>query len=485
MKSLNRNSIFILLTIILYSLLTIISLNYGYFWDTPQLISKEAHWFYLTDFSSLLLPAQNSGSEFIATGYHPPLMGIMTAALWKIFGYKLWVSHAFGFLWAIILIYNTFKLISKFFSDKHLGWVSVIVLLESSLLAQFTIASPDFILFTAFIVSLRAIFENKKYMLAVAIFFLSCVSMRGVFIATIMVIVNCYYTYLQSNKELTFRSIFNTLIPYFPTFFILVGYYSYFLIARGWFFTNSPYAEHYALPDSLQKIIAHLAGFVIRLIENGRIFIWLLGLYITYRTIKTKSFLDNKSKVLFLFLVLLTGLYVLFVFITQMPFSPRYFMPLYFMLTILVLQGVIKFMNEKNIRLVFIMVLFFELTGHFWIYPEKVAKSWESTLAHLPYYELREECFNYIDSQKLDYNEISAGFCLYGNRRFIELNNKVTHIGSKPDRKYFIYSNISNLEDEIVDELKNKTRWEQITEFKKGYVFIRIYQKQEVERLEK
>jgi len=480
MKLLNKNNIFLFLSFSIYVLLTIISLNYGYFWDTQQLISKEAHWFYLTNFSSFLLPAQNSGSEFIATGYHPPLMGIMTAALWKIFGYKLWASHVFVLLWAILLIFNSFKLISAFFADKHLGWVVLIVLLESTLLSQFTIASPDFILFTAFVISLRAIFENKKYMLAVAVFFLSCVSMRGVFIAAIMFVVHNYYIYLQSNKELSFRSVLKNLTPYLPTLFILVGYYSYYFIVRGWFFTNSPYAEHYILPNSLQKIIVHLASFIIRLIENGRIFIWLLGIYITYQTIKSKSILDSKTKALILFFILLTALYLLFVFITQMPFSPRYFMPIYFMLIILVLQGVIKFMDEKRIQLVFILVLCFELTGHFWIYPEKVAKSWESTLAHLPYYELREECFNYIDSQKLDYNDISAGFCLYGNRRFIELNNKVTHIGSKPDREYFIYSNISNLEDEIIDELQNNFKWKPIKEFKKGYVFIRIYQKLEL-----
>jgi len=481
MKLLNRNNLFLLLTLGVYALLTIISVNFGYFWDTPQLISKEAHWFYLTDFSSLLLPAPNSGSELIATGYHPPLMGIMTAALWKVFGYKLWVSHVFGFLWAIILIYNSFKLISKFFSDKQLGWVLPIALLESTLLAQFTIASPDFILFTAFVVSLRAIFENKKYMLAVAIVFLSCVSMRGVFIAAIMFVVNCYYTYLQSDKKLSIRSFVNTLSPYLPAFILLVSYYSYYLVSRGWFFTNSPYAEHYAMPNNFQKIIAHLAGFIIRLVENGRIFMWLLSIYIAYKTIKSKSVLDSKTKMLILFFILLTALYLLFVFITQMPFSSRYFMPIYFVLTILMLQGVIKYMNAKRVRLVFILVLFFQLTGHFWIYPEKTAKSWEGTLAHLPYYELREECFNYIDSQKLDYNDISAGFCLYGNRRFIELNDKVTHIVSTPDRKYFIYSNISNLEDEIIDELKNTTKWASIKEFKKGFVFIRIYQKREEE----
>ena len=89
MKLLNKSYIFFLISVIAYSLLTFICMNNGYFWDNIQQISKEAHWFYFTDFSSLLMPAQNSGAEIIATGYHPPLMGIMTAVLWKIFGYKI------------------------------------------------------------------------------------------------------------------------------------------------------------------------------------------------------------------------------------------------------------------------------------------------------------------------------------------------------------------------------------------------------------
>ena len=123
------------------------------------------------------------------------------------------------------------------------------------------------------------------------------------------------------------------------------------------------------------------------------------------------------------------------------------------------------------------LVLCFELTGHFWIYPEKIAKSWDCTLAHLPYYELRTECFNYIDLQKLDYKDISAGFCLYGNRRFIEMKNEDKTIGADTNRKYFIYSNISNVEDSLAEELKNKAHWIPIKRFEKGFVFITIYER--------
>jgi hypothetical protein len=42
--------------------------------------------------------------------------------------------------------------------------------------------------------------------------------------------------------------------------------------------------------------------------------------------------------------------------------------------------------------------------------------------------------------------------------------------------KYFIYSNISNLNDEMADKLKNTAHWRPVKHFKKGCVFITIYE---------
>ena len=477
MKLLNRNNIYLLLALSIYAILTVISMDFCYFWDNIQQISKEAHWFYFTDFNSLLMPAQNSGSEIVATGYHPPLMGIMTAALWKVFGYKLWVSHIFVFPWAILMIYNAYKIIGHFFSEKQIGWVLLIVVLESSLLTQFAIASPDFILFTAFIISLRAILERKPYLLSIGIFFLCCINMRGVFVGAIMFLVNSYFGYLQSGKKLSFRSFFKILLPYLPTLLILTAYFINYFVNRGWFFSNSEVNGHYSMPNGMGRIIKHLAEFIIRSAENGRIVIWFIGIYVAFKTIKSKAVLSIETKAFLLFFLLLTGLYFLFVFISQMPFSARYFMPQFFLLTILAVSEFVKLIDVRKIRLVFVLILCFELTGHFWIYPEKTSKSWDCTLAHLPYYELRKECFDYIDAEKLDYKDISAGFCLYGNREFPELKNNCEKIGTDSICKYFIYSNISNVEDSFVDELKNGTSWKPLKTFEKGQVFITIYKR--------
>lgn len=469
------NLIFQFLVVLIYAFLTAVCINHCYFWDNIQQISKEAHWFYRTDFHQFLMPSQNSGSEIVATGYHPPLMGIMTAALWKVFGYKIWVSHVFVFFWAIILIYNVWKIIKSLFPDKYVGWVLLITLLESALLTQFSIASPDFILFTAFIVSLRAVLENKPYLLSIGVFFLCCINMRGIFVGTILLFVHFYYVYIKTSTRLNIRSIIKITTPYLPTFFLLVLYFTYYFLAKGWFFNDSTENSHYSLPNGIGRIIKHFAEFGLRSVENGRIIIWLIGIYVTFVTLRKKTKTTPEFKTIFLFFILLTSLYILFVFITQMPFSGRYFMPQFFLLTLFALLGISNIYSERKMKITLILILCFELSGNLWIYPDRIAKSWDSTLAHLPYYELRQKCFNYIDQQKFDYHQISAGFCLYGNRCFAELKNEGKTVGIDENCRYFIYSNISNIEDSFAAGLKNQAHWIPIKKFEKGEVYITIY----------
>jgi 4-amino-4-deoxy-L-arabinose transferase-like glycosyltransferase len=477
MKSLTLNNILLFTLLAVYTLLTIICFNNGYFWDNIQQTSKEAHWFYLNNFSSLLMPKYGTGAEIVGTGYHPPLIGIMTALLWKLFGYKLWVSHAFVLIWALLLVFNSWKLVQFIFPEKKNIWLLLILLLEPTVLTQFAIASPDFILLTAFILTLRGILEQKPVLLGIGVFFLGCINMRGVFTLVILIIVHTYYLYLQSVNKLKFQDLLKAYLPYLPTLFILTSYFAYYLANRGWFFSNFGDNQHYSTPVSVGRIISHFAEFGLRSIENGRVFLWILAFYSLVLVWKYKLRLSPKAKVLLLFFLLQTGLYFLFIFISQMPFSPRYFMPQFFVLSILTFTTLSNTLKHKSILIISAVVLLFELTGHLWIYPEKVAKSWENTLAHLPYYELREACFNYIDSKKIDYNEIDAGFCLYGNRCFVELKNGDKIIAPNSQSNYYIYSNISNIEDSFAENLRNPLFWTPMKKFQKGFVYITLYKK--------
>ncbi|MDO9152977.1 MAG: hypothetical protein Q7U47_04600 [Paludibacter sp.] len=479
MKAQNKNILALFLIICVYTLLTLISANNGYFWDNIQLVSIQAHRFYDFGFKLLFSTSVYAPESISATGYHPPLIGLITAGLWKIFSYKLWVSHVFTFILAIILIFNLWKLLKMFFEEKFLGWVLMIVLLEASLLTQFAIVSPDFFLFTAFIISLRGILERKQWLTAIGVFFLCFVSMRGVFAGVILYLVHVVIALLHNDDTNSkIKIIFKKSLPFLPAFILLIFYYSFYLYLHGWFFTHNPsYSEHYILPQNVAEIVKHFAEFVLRSVENGRIIIWILGVYTLIKILNSKEKLMLDIKFLFWLFVSLNSLYIVFIFISRMPFSARYFIPQFFLLTLLTLWGVIRFVNnKKHIQWVFILILLFELTGHCWIYPEKIAKSWENTLAHLPYYQLRNECFNYIDQKGLNYADISAGFCLYGNRKFVEMKNEDKIVGNEPIRKYFIYSNISNLNDSLLNDLNINSHWKPLKKFQSGFVKIILYQ---------
>jgi len=471
----HKQTVIVIFIVLAYIILNILSLNFCYFWDNIQQVSKEAHWYYLTNFKSLLMPAQDSGAEIVATGYHPPLMGIMTAALWKVFGYHLWVSHVFSLCWFFVLIYNLRAIVNRFFNQNLALWVLAIVLLESTLLTQFVIASPDLILFAAFILSLRAIIERKSILLTIGIFFLCTINMRGIFVGSALFISHLYYIY--SDKQSFSKSSIKVIFPYLPTFIVLFSYFSFYLVSHGWFFRNSTYSEHYSLPTSPFRIIKHIAEFGLRSVENGRIVIWIASIITTYLGWKNRKQLSAETKFLILFFAIITSIYIVFVFITQMPFSARYFMPQFFVLTILTILGLRTHLKQLHLKYAIILIFVFELSGNLWIYPDKIAISWDCTLAHLPYYELRKDCLSYIDKNKIDNKEVSGGFCLYGNRQFVELDNVGKTISSNTNNKYFIYSNISNLDDDFVDELRDKKSWTELKVFKKGFVEMIIYKR--------
>ena len=149
--------------------------------------------------------------------------------------------------------------------------------------------------------------------------------MRG-FFAGIILLVSHILIYFKEGKKTSF---FTTFIPYLPALLVLALYFIYYLSVRGWFFSDSGYAEHYSLPKGgLPQIAKQIFAFVLRSVENGRFFIYFLGLFLLVKILKNKKAgqIDNTSLFLLSAFLLLSGMYLLFCIISQMPFSGRYFM---------------------------------------------------------------------------------------------------------------------------------------------------------------
>jgi len=464
---------------IVYAGIAVFCINHCFFEDTIQLSSLHASWYYEHNFSRFLLPNDYDSG-------HPPLNGMMLASLWLLFGRSLWVGHAFMAIWTAIMIYQCQKLCETLFSKKIAAYVSLVVLLDATFLSQSSLVSPDIILMACFFAAVRAVLENKKILLAFSILFLSLISMRGMMHTGAIFFFYVWNQY-KTLKPFTLGKIVKATLPFLPGVLLAFSFLAYHYYRLGWigYHASMPWAECFEKITSFKEFGRNVIVMIWRLVDFGRFIIWILFFYSIYYLYKNKNLKINTSfsyqqmSVFFLFALLILISAYSFLF-HKMLNGHRYLLPHYALITLIVFILLEKFCSWKKIRIIAIISALVLLSGNCLKYPEKISTGWDSTLAHLPFYGLREQMFKYIEENNIAWKDISAGFGLYGNQDYIDLSSpkdriiKHADVGETP---YFIYSNISNLDDEMIDQIKNENNFLLIKKFERGNVFISLYKK--------
>ena len=128
-----------------------------FFWDTIQLASQHAHFFYENNtFSTFLLPDEMDSG-------HPPTFGFYLAFMWKLFGKTLTVSHLSMLPFLIGIIWQSWQLAEKIVGD---GWALLFLLLLivcPVVAGQAVLVSPDVVLLFFFLMALNGIFKEINY----------------------------------------------------------------------------------------------------------------------------------------------------------------------------------------------------------------------------------------------------------------------------------------------------------------------------------
>jgi hypothetical protein len=462
---------------VLYAGIAIVCVNHCFFQDMIQLSSRHASWYYDHRFSHFLLPNE------IDSG-HPPFNGMMLALLWSFFGRSLWVGHVFTAIWSVILIYQCQKLCENLFSKKIAAYVSLVVLLDATLLSQSSIVSPDIILMVSFFAALRAVLENKKVLLTFSILFLSLISVRGMMCTGAIFFFYAYHQY-RILKIFTFGKIVKAILPFLPGVLLAFSFLAYHYYQLGWigYHANMPWAECFEKIGSFKEFGKNVIVMIWRLIDFGRFIIWILFFYSIYYLYKNQKinkdcFSYQQVSVILLFvLLLLISSYSFLLY--KMVNGHRYLLPHYALITLVVFILLEKFCSWKKIRIIAILSALVLLSGNCIKYPEKISTGWDSTLSHLPFYGLRDQMFEYIQENNIDWEDISAGFGLSGNQNYIDLSSPKNRIIKNKENlgqtSYFIYSNISNLSDESIEQIKNENSYALIKKFERGNVFIALY----------
>jgi hypothetical protein len=468
-----RQEILILIGYLIVVTLYTLTLNNSFFWDTIQLGSKHANYYYTNNFTYILLP------DSIDSG-HIPAFGMYLALIWKILCRNLMVSHLAMLPFIFGILRQLHKVVKKFIPKEYVGWTFLLVLLDPTLLSQITLVSPDIPLVFFFLLGLNNILDNKKRTLSLSIAFLFLTSMRGMMVSFCLLIIDIIRNITVTNSfKSTFLSLLKRSTIYFPALIIFISFNIYHYLTKGWigFHNDSPWAELFEYAG-FKGIIYNIGILGWRIIDFGRIGIWIVFFVLLFK-LKWNIIKAKETRLLVvIFLILIIFLPANMIWARNL-LGHRYLLPIYLSFSLLCAN--ILFTQNLNEKLRLALIFFWLIlltTGNLWIYPDKISQGWDSTLAHLPYNKIRQKTLKYLDSESIDYQKVQSFFpnnsviddadLNHDNRKFADFNNC---------SDYVLYSNVFNISDKEYDLIKSQ--YSVIKQFRKGSLHMDICRKKD------
>ncbi len=488
------------------ALIALMSLPLPFFWDSILLGSEVGQHFLAEGLDAWILPnALDSG--------HPPGFGWYLALWWTALGPTLPVAHLAMFPVLVMIWWNFYRLLLTLLPGPSLeasrALAAGLLILEPTFAAQAIHIGPDLMLLAFYLGALNAIINRRPWILTLLLIGMGMVSLRGCF-----GVASLWFTALILERHGAFLTasgaahhgknirnsrhsshtrqpvkdrkhagsssrIFNkfTLIPFVAATAVITGWLCWHALKTGWFLVNpqSAWSSSHGFAG-ITGMLRNLGLVAWRVLDFGRLVLWVPGLawFILWWK-NRKSDLPEFRLILVFAVPLLTFTVALLPF--SNPIAHRYFL-MVFVLALPWFAFRICQLEISRRQFFLIMVVAMLGFGHRWIYPDKIAKGWDASLAHLPYFSLMSKAWAEIPEPGLVYTE----FPLYkpmqsirpGSSQQRESFQKVP--GNWLDCDYVLYSNIINdIPDEAYDEITGK--WPLQREWSQGRVFIRLYRK--------
>lgn len=433
---------------LLYSSLLIWAIKDGFFWDSVQLGSKHAHFYFDNNLAIHFLPNEiNSG--------HLPIFGYYLALVWKIFGKTLIVSHLAMLPFVLGIVFFVSQL-CKYRFEGTLFLLSVLVLLaDPTLVAQVGMMGPDLPLICFFLACL--FYHSKKKIILKSLFLLclSMISMRGMFLV---------FAFFLFDLLIEKRKITDVIKLYLPSVLVIAMFFFQHYLAKGWiaFHSDSPWSQSFAL-DHFAALIKKPFIIFWRLIDFNRWFIFLLTFIFGLRMFKAdkKLYLITSELYLLGIIVFIFGLVgTLFSGLT----AHRYFLPINILVGLYYLRMVsLSGFKQKSKQIILIVTIFILCLGHLIIYPAHIDQGWDASLAHKPYFQLRTEVDSYLLENDIDKNSVCTAFPDLALGKYYSLEEDESSFSrlSSNSCEYILISNIHNdIEPADFKTMKLVKEWE-------------------------
>ena len=458
---------------ILPVLIVFMSRNNPFFWDSTY-YSRIGLWFYEHGFKSLILPADLDAG-------HPPFFGVYLALVWKALGKNLMASHFAILPFAIGINWQLFRLARKFVESRYREICLLVIAFEPTLLAQTSMVSNDLVLVFFYLLGLNSIIKKQPLFLFLAMLGMSMVSTRGIIASGALLLSELLIGYSIEKKSIfTLQNLKSIALPYLGAGIIISSWLWYHYSQAGWLLT--PASGNWSGQREIIGIGGMLRNVGIiawRLMDFGRLGLWIITLLCVPMVLRKKLYLNPNFKTL-----LITFLAPLIIFsLAFIPFSNpighRYYLVVYLLFGILASYIFMHCLDGWKRTSASVFVIAMLLGGHFWIYPDTIAKGWDSTLAHFPYFNLRSTMVKKMDDYHIAINQTGSDFPNTFPDKVTMLTEDTTCFLPKDlsKNKFILQSNIMNgFTDAELKELKSD-KWYMLLEYKKAGVYMRLYGK--------
>lgn len=472
-----------------------------FFWDTVQLGAKHADFFYTTDFSQLLLPQEMDSG-------HPPLFGMYLAGCWRLFGATLPVSHwaMLPFLWGIVAL--LFALARHFGTPKTAWWLPLLVAADPVMAAQAVLVSPDVVLVFFFLLALWSIVRQKPVIQIIAIAGLALISMRGMMTAAMLFVWQFLFFSCEpraASYELGspkpslaqwIRPLLKQAFVFIPGAFLAGGWLLWHYLQTGWigYHPDSPWALSFERVGAA-GIARNGVILVWRLLDFGRIFVWAGVLFLLWQYRPVRALYQNKMQGQAVGLLLLALLFLSPTLLLYKALSAhRYLLPVFMALSLWLYTMAAQAPKHGLKTVLLSAILLF--AGNFWVYPQHIAQGWDASLAHWPYYQLRQQALDFIEQENLPLDSIGTAFPEIGPLHYRDLSGfigaggtrevqtrdgisrrqygfKTKDLDSDP---YILWSNVMN-DFSDAERAALQKDWQPMQRWKKGAVEMVLYRR--------
>jgi hypothetical protein len=438
---------------IVFVVIIISCCNLPVFWDMYGQV-KTAHYYLETNFKHLL----PNGSGFTDNG-HFPLYSLYLAALFKLFGFKLWLAHVSIIPFVIGLLYQLQMLCKRFLSDEKALWVLVLTLIHPALIAQSIYFSSEicFVFFALWM--LNTIEDLRASRMVLSSSLLCLLNLRAL---PLVIIILCYFVFLKKQKSVWYL-LLSILVS---VSWIFIHFY-----ASGWFFINTENVGHRTVIDFI-GMIKNFFWCFFKLTDFGNI---IALIFIVLFCFKQKRI---DEPIVFLLLAIIAV--IAFCIPLSNPISTRYFLLVYVLALPAFIYSVSAFSKQKMITacLVFVLLL---MQSNWLIKPNKYGNAWDCSLQSLTYFDVRKDLDNYVSENNISPKDVAAGFQVYFNDKYYLMNNSDKEYDLLSDTEmnenlYIADSNIcNNYNSQRMDYLERN--YTLVKSFTKGSIYIRLYKR--------